>query len=1044
MRKRAARSIVALLTAFVFLLTITPVAVFTEDAAPGAGTPIITGEQPSGNDVSIFHADIQFYVTAGSTITDGAAMTITVDGATYTAPLSAGNLESGFFTCALTEFSDGAEEPLGLAYDKTYIVSLPAGAFKNADGSASSAAYSWSFTTMAARIYIGTISPQTYDKGSDNTVVLTIEDSSWDNLASLSLDSTLLTKDTHYTAENNGQKAVFTLDKGYLDGLNNGKYTLKAEFYDGLFSGEFTITGNTVYQGTMSPKTYNVDTGGDATLTVTDANPSDLVSIKVGDTTLTTDDYTASTSGSDAVFTLLQAYLKTMEAGSYTILAEFSNGSCSVGFSVIKGITYVGTVSPEEYFMHLGGTLELTVQNAASASFISLSLDGEQLDPSSDFTTKTTDEDVIFTLNEKVLQKLAAGSHWLEVELDDGGCHTSFVVKEPKDYSGYTSPEMYDLNLGGALDFGVYNAEPGDLIDLSIGDTVLAPHYFTASKEGSAAVFRVNQDFLKTLPLGEHKISAKLGDGLCNASFTVRKDKTYACTVSPEIYSKKLGGIVELEIKNANLNDLVSLSIDQEDLTLDTDYTAKTVGSDIVLSLSEGFLKDMKEGKYIISTKLADGSCDTDFTVTDAALFSTEPTIILFDSELNELGRQPLDGDGNTSFDMGDIEPDAEYYLHYLMEYKGNGGNKFGYNEETGIYSLDGVETSAFSKYKLEKRYDKNNLIEQLTFTAITLNDIKTVAVKVKFVNVSATMGIDFESEIHMKGGATDTRTTISGTMKGQPEKTTNTFTTDDGLISIETSQQLPASCRLVSTPVSDEAAAKMLSSLPPGQVGERYADIKLVDTDGKKVAIDGGARLTLTIPDIGKGIGKGKWLVIARNLNARTGPSTSHQIIGHLKRGDIVTGELMENKAWLKINYNGGIAYVSISYVKQLIVDNNPSGTGGAGAEGTGGAVGIPAGAVKATPVGVLHLPKGGVTEFILAETSYNPSTGVMMAKVSVNSLSPFMLVYDISETNATATSSSPKTGDNSNVIGYLALCLTAGGAGLVFYRRRRMKLLR
>ncbi|WP_195939664.1 SH3 domain-containing protein [Romboutsia sp. 1001713B170131_170501_G6] len=55
--------------------------------------------------------------------------------------------------------------------------------------------------------------------------------------------------------------------------------------------------------------------------------------------------------------------------------------------------------------------------------------------------------------------------------------------------------------------------------------------------------------------------------------------------------------------------------------------------------------------------------------------------------------------------------------------------------------------------------------------------------------------------------------------------------------------------------------------------------------------------------------------------LNVRSGPSTSHSIVGKLNRGDKV-GVISESNGWSKIDYKGKVSYVSSRYL------SNPSNT--------------------------------------------------------------------------------------------------------------------
>ena len=63
--------------------------------------------------------------------------------------------------------------------------------------------------------------------------------------------------------------------------------------------------------------------------------------------------------------------------------------------------------------------------------------------------------------------------------------------------------------------------------------------------------------------------------------------------------------------------------------------------------------------------------------------------------------------------------------------------------------------------------------------------------------------------------------------------------------------------------------------------------------------------------------------VVVATSLNVRSGPSTSHGIIGSLKNNEKVE-VISESNGWSKIKYNGKEGYVSSTYLK----DSNEGGT--------------------------------------------------------------------------------------------------------------------
>ncbi|CAM4406416.1 peptidase M23 [Bacillus manliponensis] len=66
-----------------------------------------------------------------------------------------------------------------------------------------------------------------------------------------------------------------------------------------------------------------------------------------------------------------------------------------------------------------------------------------------------------------------------------------------------------------------------------------------------------------------------------------------------------------------------------------------------------------------------------------------------------------------------------------------------------------------------------------------------------------------------------------------------------------------------------------------------------------------------------GSAIGSGNYTVNVSSLRVRTGPSTSHTILGSVRKGQVVqvTGEVQD---WFKINYGGQVAYISKDYVSK------------------------------------------------------------------------------------------------------------------------------
>uniref|UniRef100_UPI0034D688DB SH3 domain-containing protein n=1 Tax=Bacillus wiedmannii TaxID=1890302 RepID=UPI0034D688DB len=63
--------------------------------------------------------------------------------------------------------------------------------------------------------------------------------------------------------------------------------------------------------------------------------------------------------------------------------------------------------------------------------------------------------------------------------------------------------------------------------------------------------------------------------------------------------------------------------------------------------------------------------------------------------------------------------------------------------------------------------------------------------------------------------------------------------------------------------------------------------------------------------------VASGDYKVNVSSLRVRTGPSTSHTILGSIHKGQVVqvTGEIQD---WVKINYSGKTAYISKDYISK------------------------------------------------------------------------------------------------------------------------------
>ncbi|GAB6613272.1 enterotoxin EntFM [Bacillus cereus] len=209
--------------------------------------------------------------------------------------------------------------------------------------------------------------------------------------------------------------------------------------------------------------------------------------------------------------------------------------------------------------------------------------------------------------------------------------------------------------------------------------------------------------------------------------------------------------------------------------------------------------------------------------------------------------------------------------------------------------------------------------------------------------------------------------------INGQTQTQTQTQTTVTETKTVETTSELKYTVTADVLNVRSGAGTghNVISKVKSGQVlqvvGQENGWFK-VNVNGQTGYVSGdfvttGGKTGTTVQQ-----GTGTYTVNVSSLNVRTGPSTSHTVLGSVNKGKTVqvVGEVQD---WFKINFNGGTGYVSKDFVtkggsavsnetKQPTTNNNTTTVQ------TGGSYVVNTGALKVrTGPATYNAVIGGVT---------------------------------------------------------------------------------
>ncbi|MEG2685099.1 MAG: hypothetical protein RR929_03445 [Erysipelotrichaceae bacterium] len=130
---------------------------------------------------------------------------------------------------------------------------------------------------------------------------------------------------------------IITVNKDYLDKLNEGKHSLNIVSKNGTATANFTIKKNEI----PKPSTPTIIDGNNQTITEgsegtfrSDANINDFIKVSVDGKDLDSTNYTA-TSGS-TIITLNKNYIATLSVGNHKISIVSKNGTATTNFTIKK------------------------------------------------------------------------------------------------------------------------------------------------------------------------------------------------------------------------------------------------------------------------------------------------------------------------------------------------------------------------------------------------------------------------------------------------------------------------------------------------------------------------------------------------------------------------------------------------------------------------------------------------------------------------------------------------------------------------------------
>ena len=406
---------------------------------------------------------------------------------------------------------------------------------------------------------------------------------------------------------------IVTLTPAALNALGVGAHSIDFVFSDGHANapGSLSIEQPVIdYSLTVSGSPWAKNTSEGITLTVSDADMSQLLTVEVDNAAISSENYSI---GADIV--LSSAYLQQLASQDHNVKVVFANGSASGSFTVTDPVYYhygIKSVSGSPWTKNSDATVRIAI-DADMSKLSSVEIDGSAAD-------YTLDGDAV-VLPASLLQNLSSATHKVIAKFSDGKAETSIEINDPNpiEYTLTVSASPWKKGTGIGLDF-TGNADMNKLTSVAVDGTPIANGYGS-----TGSTLSLTSAYLETLSIGNHSLKLNFSDGFANAAFTVAKAdpieyKIIAVNTSPWVKASPAG--ISFKIDADAVKFSYEVFVDNNKIP---GAAFSTTADRTTVTVSASYLESLSVGKHEISFNFNDGFAKGSFSI-EAPAVTPSPT----------------------------------------------------------------------------------------------------------------------------------------------------------------------------------------------------------------------------------------------------------------------------------------------------------------------------------------------------------------------------------------------------------------------------------
>ena len=406
---------------------------------------------------------------------------------------------------------------------------------------------------------------------------------------------------------------IVTLTPAALNALGVGAHSIDFVFSDGHANapGSLSIEQPVIdYSLTVSGSPWAKNTSEGITLTVSDADMSQLLTVEVDNAAVSSENYSI---GADIV--LSSAYLQQLASQDHNVKVVFANGSASGSFTVTDPVYYhygIKSVSGSPWTKNSDATVRIAI-DADMSKLSSVEIDGSAAD-------YTLDGDAV-VLPASLLQNLSSATHKVIAKFSDGEAETSIEINDPNpiEYTLTVSASPWKKGTGIGLDF-TGNADMNKLTSVAVDGTPIANGYGS-----TGSTLSLTSAYLETLSIGNHSLKLNFSDGFANAAFTVAKAdpieyKIIAVNTSPWVKASPAG--ISFKIDADAVKFSYEVFVDNNKIP---GAAFSTTADRTTVTISASYLESLSVGKHEISFNFNDGFAKGSFSI-EAPAVTPSPT----------------------------------------------------------------------------------------------------------------------------------------------------------------------------------------------------------------------------------------------------------------------------------------------------------------------------------------------------------------------------------------------------------------------------------